>query len=410
MIFKKNFHYAWLVLASGTIALVGAIGFARFGYSTVLPGMMSDLKLNYSQAGLLTTLALCGYLVMALIGGSLVSKFGSRLIATFGLLISGSGMVLMGLSRNFAIIALFSAYAGLGSGAVHISIFGLWPAWFAKNKRGLAAGIAVSGGPIGMILSSFIVPRLTVMYGPKAWQTSWLVFGIFTLVVAVATYCIIRNYPAEKGLTSFGDNSTTAVHPAKVKDSWKSVFLRPMVWALGLVYGLFGFAYISYLTFYVKHMVTDVGLTNMEASNLYMFIGWISLVSGVVWGYVSDLIGRKRTLAILFSIQALYSLLFYLGNGPVYYMLSTFLFGLSALSIPAIIAATCGDIFGPERASTGLGFVTVFMGIGQVLGPFVSGILADTLGSFSVVYLLTAILGLAGAFISALIIKNIDHS
>ena len=61
-----RFHYALLVLAIGTIALVGAIGFARFGYSTVLPDMVADLRINNSQAGLLTTLALCGYLVAAL--------------------------------------------------------------------------------------------------------------------------------------------------------------------------------------------------------------------------------------------------------------------------------------------------------------------------------------------------------
>ncbi|MDR3270881.1 MAG: MFS transporter, partial [Peptococcaceae bacterium] len=86
-----------------------------------------------------------------------------------------------------------------------------------------------------------------------------------------------------------------------------------------------------------------------------------------------------------------------LGHAPVYYTVSTVLYGLSALSVPAIMAAVCGDLFGPRLAATGLGCVTVFMGVGQVLGPVLSGVLADAMGTFSPVYMLTAALTLVAA-------------
>lgn len=63
---------------------------------------------------------------------------------------------------GYTSVALWSGLSGLGSGAVNIAIMGLWPAWFAKKKRGLAAGIAVSGSSIGLILTGLFVPSVTV--------------------------------------------------------------------------------------------------------------------------------------------------------------------------------------------------------------------------------------------------------
>ena len=127
---KKNFpiHYGWAVLAIGTFAIIGGIGFTRFSFSAVLPSMQADLGIDNGQAGFLATMSFLGYLTLAIVGGALASKYGSRLIATIGLVMAGLGMVLKGLSPGYHWVAVFCLIAGLGSGAVHLSIFGLWPA------------------------------------------------------------------------------------------------------------------------------------------------------------------------------------------------------------------------------------------------------------------------------------------
>ncbi|MDR3270176.1 MAG: MFS transporter, partial [Peptococcaceae bacterium] len=294
-------HYGWLVLAVGTLAIVGGIGFGRFSYSTVLPNMQADLGLANGPAGFLVTLGLTGYLILAILGGPLIARFGNRKIATAGLVVGGAGMVSLFLADTYLWVAIFSTLAGLGSGAVHMSIFGLWPAWFAKSKRGLASGICVAGGPVGMVLASAALQGLTPLYANKAWQVSWLIFGAYTLAMAVFSFLILRDHPSEKGCRAIGEQEQTAAGAARPGSlDWQSVYREPLIWVLGVVYLIFGFTYISYMTFHVKHLVADIGLPMTSAANLYMLMGWISLISGVLWGWISDFIGRRRTLIILF--------------------------------------------------------------------------------------------------------------
>lgn len=64
------------------------------------------------------------------------------------------------------------------------------------------------------------------------------------------------------------------------------------------------------------------------------------------------------------------------------------------------MAAACGDVLGPKLAPAALGFITLFFGIGQALGPSVAGVMADLAGSFTSAFLLAsgvAFLGAIGA-------------
>jgi MFS family permease len=73
------------------------------------------------------------------------------------------------------------------------------------------------------------------------------------------------------------------------------------------------------------------------------------------------------------------------------------LFGLTAWSIPAIMAAACGDMLGPRLAPAALGFVTLFFGVGQAAGPAVHGLIADATGSHLPGMLLAAAVAALGA-------------
>lgn len=404
---KFHFHYGWLVLAMGTLAVLGALGLARFGYAMLLPNMQADLGMDNSQAGLLATLSLLGYLALAIIGGALAARYGVRIIASVGLLFIGVGMLFTGLSNSFVPVVFWSALAGLGSGAVNIAIMGLWPAWFSQKRRGLASGIAISGCSIGLVTTGLVVPIIISAYGASAWQISWIIFGVITMILALGSYIIIRNNPQELGMMPIGINEGNLPVPVKrEKIPYKDIYLSPPAWSLGLVYFAFGFSYIVFMTFFVKHLVSDVGFTQAAAGKLYMFLGWVSMPSGLIWGAVSDSIGRKTTLTILYLVHTVALILFALGSSPVFFIFSAILYGLTLWSIPAIMSATCGDLFGSGLAPATLGFITLFFGIGQVLGPATAGFLADKTGSFSSAFLISAAISFLGAVSSMLLIKT----
>jgi MFS family permease len=169
-----------------------------------------------------------------------------------------------------------------------------------------------------------------------------------------------------------------------------------------MVYVAFGFSYIIYMTFFTKRLIAEGGYTPEAAGQLFSIMGWLSFLC-MIWGYVSDLIGRKGALVIVYLIQGAAFSLFALWPEPSGFTLSTILFGLSAWSIPAIMAAACGDVLGPRLAPAALGFITLFFGIGQALGPSVAGAIADAVGSFSPAFLLAGGVAVLGAVGSALL-------
>ena len=128
-----------------------------------------------------------------------------------------------------------------------------------------------------------------------------------------------------------------------------------------------------------------------------MLMGWVSLLCGLIWGGLSDTIGRRRALVLVYLIHALAFGMFALWRTPTGFSLSAILYGLTAWSIPAIMAATCGDVLGPRMAPAALGFITLFFGIGQAIAPSVAGAIADAVGSFVPALLLAAVVALVGA-------------
>ncbi|MHB1345814.1 MAG: MFS transporter [Thermoleophilia bacterium] len=432
-------HYAWAVLATGTLTVAGALGIARFGYTMVLPSMQQALGFDNTQAGGLATANLIGYSALAVLGGALASRFGPRIVITVGLTCAGLAMLFTATVDGFASAAAWRFITGMGSGASNVPVMGLMAAWFGARRRGLASGVAVAGSSVALIVLGPTVPRLIAAGGEAGWRVSWYVFGAVTLALAALSYLVLRDRPSDVGLAPLGgdtrstyeesraraarddlgpesssaDGSNHGSGPAPAGDldgqvvppgaalRWGLVYRSPAVWHLGLVYVAFGFSYIIYMTFFTKYLVNEAGYTSADAGGLFMLMGWFSLLCGVIWGAVSDAIGRKWALVIVYLIQMTAFALFDLWAASPGFLISAVLFGLTAWSIPAIMAAACGDALGSRLAPAALGFVTAFFALGQSLAPTVAGALADSTGSFGSSFLLAAAVAFGGAVMAA---------
>lgn len=401
---SPRLHYGWVVLIIGTLVVFGSLGLARFGYTVVLPAMQDGLGMDNTQAGALATANLVGYLALSVIGGALAARYGPRAVIAAGLGLAGVSMLLTGLAKGFLAAAAWRALTGIGSGASNVPVMALLAAWFAPRRRGLASGIAVAGSSLGLIVVGPLVPGIVSAHGESGWRICWFIFGGVTLFLSVAGLLLLRNRPCEIGLKPLGAD---AGDPAPTRRAealhWGRVYRSPIVWHVGLVYVAFGFSYIIYMTFFTKCLIAEGGYTQKAAGRLFMTMGWFSLLCGLIWGTVSDVIGRKRALIIVYLIHATAFSLFALWPAPPGFTLSAILFGLSAWSIPAIMAATCGDLLGPRLAPAALGFITLFFGIGQAIGPSVAGAMADATGSLLPALLLAGGVALLGAFGASLL-------
>jgi sugar phosphate permease len=379
----------------GVLTVFSALGLARFGYTMILPPMQEALGLTHTEAGALATGNFVGYLCLALIGGGLAARFSPRRVITVSLLFAGATMILTATAQGSLGALAWRTLTGMGSGGSNVPVMALLAAWFTRSRRGLAIGIAVSGSSFGLILTGPLVPYLLEIGGDaNGWRLSWVVLGGIVVGVAGLGWLVLRDRPETGGLRAVGwtegdleaggkSKSAPSAKPLTFWTSWGQVYRTGAVWHLALIYTTFGFSYIIFVTFFARYLQGELEYTKEAAGGLWQVIGWLSISCGVIWGWVSDVLGRKYGLALVCFLQGLTYLLFGLWHTNAGVWVCVVLFGITAWSIPAIMAAACGDHLGSRLAPAALGFVTLFFGIGQALGPWVAGAIADAAGTFS---------------------------
>ena len=198
------FHYGWVILIMATMTVFGALGLARFSYSVVLPAMQENLLLDNTETGMLATFNLVGYLIFSAVGGALATRYGSRKVIAVGLALSGVGLWMTGTVSGVGWGAVWCALTGIGSGVSNMSVMGLLSVWFASSKRGMAAGIAVTGTSYAMILVGTLVPELMGIFYQDGWRVCWFVLGVICLILALAALVLLRNHPVEKSMNPIG--------------------------------------------------------------------------------------------------------------------------------------------------------------------------------------------------------------
>jgi MFS family permease len=383
------------------MAILGALGFGRFGYTMILPAMKDGLGLTDAQTGDIAGANMLGYLLLSVASGFAASRFSPRLVATVALFFVAASMFATGLARSFPAVVALRFLAGAGSGGVNVPVMGLLAAWFVTRRRGIATGIAVSGSSLGILITGVLLPRVMLRFGEAGWRASWQILGAAAAVICAVCGFLLRDDPRDKQLLAVGSDQGAEPRGTNAKLRWHLVYRSRSMWSLSLIYVMFGLSYVIYATFFAEALVSEGGFTQKSAGALWSAVGGLSIASGFVWGGVSDRLGRRETLALICVLQGASYAVFGLWRATPGYYVSAGLFAVTAWSVPAVISAAAADAVGARLAPAAIGFMTVFFGVGQTIGPMAAGRIADATGSFSGAFLLAAAAAFAGAAMSA---------
>ncbi len=396
---KPRLHYGWHIVWSSTLGIFACLGLGRFALGMLLPSMGESLGLDYSRMGLISTVNFTGYLIAVLGCGAVAKRIGHRATIALALLTVGSSMILIGQTHAYVMILLLYFLTGIGSGAANVPIMALASSWFTSRRRGRATGFVVIGSGFAILLAGKLIPWLNARGGAEGWRLGWMVLGALVLTVALVDYLVLRNSPRELGLEPYGERIATTV-----STDWRlpeKKISRKNLAHLGAIYFFFGASYVVYVTFIVTSMIRDRGFSESLAGNFWAWVGALSLLSGPIFGTMSDRIGRRAALITVFSIQATGYLLAGLQGLPeIFLYASIACFGLTAWSIPSIMAALVGDLAGPGQAAGVFGFITFIFSLGQISAPAVAGLLAEQSGTFASSFLITALLAGSGALLA----------
>jgi MFS family permease len=315
-------------------------------------------------------------------------------------------MILVSRANSFTTITIIYTLTGIGSGASNVPMMALIASWFNSRQRGKAAGFVVIGSGFAILLSGKLIPYLNQLSESEGWRISWLVLGIIVLVISIICFVVIRDTPAELGLEPV-DSSTNSRPDTTPNFTEETVpVTQKDIYHLGAIYFLFGYTYVIYATFIVTTLVQERGFTESVAGNFWSWVGFLSLFSGPVFGTLSDKLGRKTGLIMVFTIQ-MFAYLLVAFSLPVNFLyLSIGCYGIVAWSIPSIMAALVGDYVGPQKTARVFGFITFIFALGQIAGPAIAGFLAEKSGNFSSSFLMATFFAGLAVFLSTRLKKT----
>lgn len=377
------------IILVGLLGVFACLGLARFAFGMVLPDMQLNLGMNATQAGIVGSANFMGYFLGLFVVGRWYAHYGPMRLISRALWTQGIAMVLMALSSHYLVVALFFVVAGFFGALANIGIMTHIAQSVPSSIKGRATGIVVAGIGFAVILSGIVTPSVAV-FVQNPWRISWAVFALFVIFAGIVSFLKIT----PKAIIA-SDNS-------KIHDTLnlQTILKTCAFWQTGILFFIFGLCAIMFMTFFVAALEeswqVDVGISGI----FWAILGVSSLFSGPLFGMASDRFGRHFTLGVLFGLQGLAHLLIALHVPFWGVFLSAAIFGLSTWAVPSIMATLSSELFGSNHTARILALVTLFFGVGQMIGPLMAGILRDLTGNYNLAFLMSTLLLWVGVFIA----------
>jgi sugar phosphate permease len=254
--------------------------------------------------------------------------------------------------------------------------------WFGEKKRGLALGILSPSYGIGFGLMGLILPVIVLEYH---WRVGWFILGIAGLVLIFLNGLFLRDRPEKVGLLPWGESvgelEGTALPPAKMGSF--DLLKKGRLWIIGMSYFAISYGTYTLVDFIVTYGVIELSIPYPVASLFISVIAFSGVIGGFLLMILSDYIGRKKSLMIIQTI-VMVGILFILlaGHHISLMLLGTGIFGFVYGAIWPMYGACARDYFPKDVSGTVFGLMTIFYGVGAMVSPVLTGLLADVTGTF----------------------------
>ena len=401
------FYYGWVVVgASGTAV------FARMAPNiTTLTIFILPLSAEFGWSRTLisgsVSVGALAALVLSPAVGWCIDRFGARPVLVVSVLVLGLAMTSMAWATvplTFYIAfasarVVFHTSAPIGASTVSAR-------WFIK-KRGRAIGIVFLCGAIGGLVFTMLSAQMIEHFSMK---TAWIVIGLVVFGVSVApSLLLVIERPEDMGLLPDNENPSVVVEERDLlspleenheNDSWTfpEAAKTKAFWMLFFA-GMAMFCVNTGTNVHIGAYYLDQGLT-LTVAAVAISIGWIvSACGSVVWGWVLEKIEARRAYSVVFMILCVSTVYLLTVDSTAGALVAAILIGSVSSGSNVIIAIMYANYFGRNSLGRIRGVSETGVLLGQATGPLLAGILFDSRGSYSFVFLLFGGIALAGSLI-----------
>ncbi len=367
----------WIIAIAGVFFQI-ALG-AVYAWSVFRAPLAKQFGWSISEITLTFTISIFVLGFAAFFGGLWLNRKGPRVVALTGGALYGLGVFLASFSHSLWWLYLsYGLIGGIGLGLGYIVPVAVLVKWF-PDRRGLITGIAVGGFGAGALITAPVATRLIQSVGVLS---TFAYLGIAYLVMTIVSGSFMQNPPDGWKPEGWSPTASQASQRAG-HDFVLSEALKTWQWyALWLLLFLNTCAGISVISQEAPIFQELTGASAIVAANMVGLASIGNAVGRVFWAWVSDLITRRATFAVMFILQVL--LFWFLPSIATVTLMTTVTFvvlmcyGGGFGTMPAFAA----DYFGPKNVGPIYGLMLTAWSFASAVGPLFIAHMRETAGSY----------------------------
>lgn len=388
---RTRIFYGWWIVAAGfgTQALSGALLFHAFSSYVVF---LQD-EFGWSRTSLALAFAM-QRVESGLLGpvqGWMIDTFGPRRVMGVGMLIFGAGF--MAFSQINSLLSFYLAFLLIAVGSSLGTHFGSTVAivhWF-KRKRTLALALMMLGLSAGGLLQPAVVLGLEGL----GWRTMAFMSGVLIIVVGFPMVLLVRHRPEDHGWTVDGlpperepegavdhADGQPARAGGEIHFTARQALRTRAFWFMALGHGSATLVIGAVFVHFQAYASESLGYS-LTAGAVVILVMTVATATGqIVGGFAADRMNKRLLIVIAMAGHTVGLLI--LAFATAFWMLIAFgvVLGLSwGLRQPAMQALRA-DYFGGQHFGTIMGFSSLVIMFGMILGPIIAGLSYDTTGSY----------------------------
>lgn len=325
-------------------------------------------KFGWDQSAIILTFSItvAMFAFSTIFAGKLQNKIGPKKVAILGGLLLGIGLILSSKATSlFELYIYFGVIGGTGVGTAYVAPLTTCIKWF-PDKRGLITGIAVSSFGLGSLIFKSLVVDLILTKGVS--QT-FLYLGVINLILIVLGAQTLATPP-----TDYETTRVTEKVESNSKDSTitqmintKQFYLLWIVYFFGCISGLL-----------IIGLAQDIGidlvkLTPRTAANAVTVIALFNAGGRLAWGVVSDKIGRKTSLFIIYLTTSIpMAIMSTVTMNTVIFFVTVSMIAFSFGGLVTVVPAITADYYGVKNIASNYGVVFQAFGIAAIAGPMIA--------------------------------------
>lgn len=400
-------YYGWW-LVSSSIVIYGLVGGLNYSALPIyfLP-LAREFDISYTRVSIIFSLRSLLDVVGSPVGGFLVDKLGPRFMVAGGMILGGSGFILLAFTKSYLqFVVVLMGLVSLGFSAPDHGVSAGINMWF-RRRLGLAISMASTGLAIGGFALTPFIAWLVLGF---SWRWAAAISGILMLIIGLPLAVAYRKpYPKETEEEDFLANNHN-IKECPVRDishehassnldfTIRDAMHTPTYWLLGAALALRLLAQNTLMVHIVPILVSK-DISEGFSAALIAFVAFARLPTSILAGFISDRWSRQRISAIANFIGAVACGLLVLGpSGLPTGVLFALFFGF-AHAANAITWALVGQFFGRNNFGLLRGSVSLIPGLAAAVGPVLAGWSFDYTGTYTTVLIFVGLIYFLAAII-----------